>query len=158
MIDDPVATAPGSETALSSVLLLADQAAQFCAQTFDLGEFLFDAFEQRPLYPDSFVDQKCGCFGASAEYTGLDQLTEFLLSVLRNLHGQHVIVFGRNSAFDGTADVAPDCRKLFGNTRRHIAHRRSCSGTLLCLFRFVLMHDHLILWFRCGWLRLNRCA
>src|SRR2546425_8892007 len=143
---------------LHSVLLLANQAAQFRAQTFDLGEFLFDAFEQRPLDLDSFVDQKCGRLGASAEYTGLDQLAELLLGVLRNFHGQHVIVFSRDSTFYGTADVTPDGRKLFGNTRRHIAHGRSCSGTLLSLFGFALMHDYLILWFRFPWWRLNRCA
>src|SRR5438045_6848017 len=158
MTNDPVAPDPGSETALSSVLLLANQAAQFCAQTFDLGKFLFDAFEQRPLYPDSFVDQKCGRFGASAEYTGLDQLAELLLRVLRNFHGQHVTVFGRDSAFYGSADVAPDCRKLFGNTRRHIGPPRSRSGTLLRLFGFALTHDYLIVLFRSCWSRLNRCA
>src|SRR5438270_1385835 len=106
-----------------SSLFSADHAAQLGPQALDLGELLRDALEERALRLDALVNEEGGGLGAAAEDSGLHELFETLLRVVRELDGDDVVVLGRERALDRAADVAPDGGERFGDARGDVAHR-----------------------------------
>src|SRR5690349_18244209 len=100
---------------MSSNSLVGDQAAKFSSQSFDLGELLSDAFKERRLNMDAFLDQETGCFSTAPKDTGQDQRLQLLLCLRRNLHRDDVIVLCRDRFLDGPADVAANRAQRFRN-------------------------------------------
>src|ERR1041385_2628310 len=105
-------------------LFSANHAAQLGSQALDLGELLRDALEERALRLDALIYEEGRGLGAAAGDSGLHELFEPLLRVVRELDGDDIIVLRRERALDRAADVATDGGERFGDGRGDVAHRR----------------------------------
>src|SRR5207237_2465606 len=104
-------------------LFSANHPAKLRAQALNLGELRADAREQLALRLDALVNEEGGGLRAASEDSGLHELFELVLRVVRKLDGDDVVVLGRECALDRAADVAPDGGARLWDARRHLAHR-----------------------------------
>src|SRR5205085_11689153 len=119
----------------------ANHPAKLRAQALNLGELRGDAREQLALRLDALVNEEGGGLGAASEDSGLHELFELVLRVVRKLDGDDVVVLGRECALDRAADVAPDGGERLWDARRHLAHRRRDALALVLLALAVRQHQ-----------------